>query len=146
MADTSAGFRYRGRLSGGPPTIQSFVAASAATYHKGDLVSLSSGEAEIAATDDKTFLGIVTETKVCTGVATTGTQIEVITDPDSIFGVYDAAARIYGAPLDIAGATGAMTVATDSNHDLKVIAASSATEETLVTFFHGAHVLTVTVT
>jgi len=146
MADTSLGFRYRGRLCGGPPTIQKFVAASAATYHKGDLVSLSSGEAEIAATDDTTFLGIVNETAVCTGVATTGTKIEVIVDSDSIFAVYDANARLFGAPLDIAGATGAMTVATDSNHDLKVIAASPATEETLVTFFHGAHVLTVTKT
>jgi len=146
MADTSAGLRYRGRLCGGPPNIQKFVAASAATYHKGDLVSLASGECEIGATDDKTFLGIVNETKVCDGVATTGTKIEVITDEDSIFGVYDANARLMGAHLDISGATGAMTVASDTNHDLMVIANSSATEETTVTFSHGAHVLTVTVT
>lgn len=146
MADTSAGFRYRGRKSGGPPTIQKFVAASAATYHKGDLLSLSSGEAEIAATDDKTFLGICNETKVCDGVATTGTQIEVIVDEDSIFGVYDANARIKGAKLDVSGATGAMTVAADTNHDLHVVATSTATEETLVTFSHAAHVDNVTVT
>lgn len=146
MADTSLGFRYRGRLSGGSPTIQSFVAKSAATYHKGDLLSLSSGEAEIAATDDKAILGVCNETKVCDGVATTGTQIEVITDEDAIYGVYDANARLMGAHLDVSGATGAMTVAADTNHDLKVIANSAATEETLVMVSHGAHVLNVTVT
>jgi hypothetical protein len=145
MADTSAGFRYRGRLCGGPPTIQKFVAASAATYHKGDLVSLSSGEAEIAATDDKTFLGVVNETAVCDGVSTTGTKIEVIVDEDSIFGVYDANARLIGANLDVSGTTGAMTVASDTNHDLMVVATSTATEETLVRFSHGAHIFGVTV-
>lgn len=146
MADQSLGFRYRGRLCGGPPTIQKFVAASAATYHKGDLVSLASGECEIAATDDKTLLGVVNETTVCDGVATTGTKIEVITDADSIFGVYDANARLMGAHLDLAGTTGAMTVASDANHDLMVVANSAADEETLVMFSHGAHVLNVTVT
>ena len=144
MADTSAGFRYRGRRCGGPPTIQKFVAASAATYHKGDLVSLTTSECEIAATDDKSFLGIVNETAVCDGVATTGTQIEVIVDEDSIFGVYDANARLKGAELDVSGTTGAMTVASDTNHDLQVYANSSATEETLVCFNHGCHVDAVT--
>lgn len=139
MADTSAGFRYRYRLCGGQPTIQKFVAASAATYHKGDLVTLSSGECEITATDDAAILGAVQETTVCDGVATTGTQIEVITDADAVYGVYDANARLMGAKLDVSGTTGAMTVATDSNHDLIVVANSAATEETLVMIVHGAH-------
>jgi hypothetical protein len=60
--------------------------------------------------------------------------------------VYDASARLMGAHLDVSGATGAMTVTTDTNHDLMVIANVAATEETLVTFSHGAHVLNVTVT
>jgi len=109
------------------------------------LVSLAAGECEIAATDDKTFLGIVNETAVCDGVATTGTQIEVIVDEDSIFGVYDASARVKGAKLDIAGLTGAMTIATDANHDVQVYAPSAATDETLVCFSHAAHVDAVTV-
>ena len=144
MADTSLGFRYRGRKSGGPPTLQKFVASSAATYHKGDLVSLSSGECEIAASNDTTFLGIVNETAVCDGVATTGTKIEVIVDEDSIFGAYDATARLKGALLDIAGATGAMTLAADNDTDVMVFANSPATEETLVCFVHGSHVDSVT--
>ena len=145
MADTSKGFRYRGRRCGGPPTIQKFVAASAATYHKGDLVSLSGGEVEIAASNDSTFLGIVNETAVCDGVATTGTKIEVIVDEDAIYGVYDANARLKGAELDVSGATGAMTVASDTNHDFQVYANSLATELTLVCFSHAAHVDAVTV-
>jgi len=143
MADTSAGFRYRGRRCGGPPTIQKFVAASAATYHKGDIVSLTSGECEISATDATTFLGVVNETAVCDGVATTGTKIEVIVDEDQILGVYDANARLKGAYLDISGATGAMTVASDTNHDLVVFANSAADEETLVCFIHAANIQTI---
>ena len=140
MADTSAGFRYRYRMCGGQPTIQKFVAASAATYHKGDMVSLASGECEISATDDGyKILGAVCETTVCDGVATTGTQIQVITDADAVYGVYDANARLMGAPLDVSGATGAMTVATAANYDLLVVAPSSATEETLVMIIHDAH-------
>ncbi len=142
MADTSAGFRYRGRRCGGPPTLQEFVASTAATYHKGDMLSLTAatGEVEIAATNGNIMLGIANETKVCDGVATTGTKIECICDEDAIYGVYDATARIKGAILDIAGATGAMTATTDSSHDLRVYASSLATEETLVCIIHGAHI------
>jgi len=143
MADTSLGFRYRGRLCGGMPTIQQFLSADTLTLHKGDLVTLDTGEVDLAATDDKLFLGVVAETKACVDSTT---YISVIVDDDSIFAVYDANARAYGAPLDIAGATGAMTVAGDANHDLIVIAPSSALEETLVMFKHGTHVLNVTVT
>jgi hypothetical protein len=142
MADTSLGFRYRGRLCGGPPTIVKFLSADTVTLYKGDLVSLDTGEVDIAATDDKTFLGVVNETKACVDSTT---YVEVIIDDDSIFGVYDASARLYGAPLDLAGAAGSMTIAADSNHDLRVVAPSSATEETLVMFAHGAHVLNVTI-
>jgi hypothetical protein len=144
--DTSAGFRYRGRKSGGPPTLQKFVAASAATYHKGDIVSLTSGECEITSTNATTILGLVNETAVCDGVATTGTQIEVIVDEDAILGVYDANARLKGAMLDISGATGAMTVAADSSSDFQVWANSTATEETLVCYATGSHIDSIAVT
>ena len=142
MADTSLGFRYRGRLSGGPATIQKFKAKATATYFKGDLVSLDAGEAAIGATDSKAFLGIVNATVVAIDSTT---DVEVIVDEDSFFAVYDANARLFGAPLDIAGTYGAMTVAADLNHDLRVIAPSLATEETVVMFAHGSHVLNVNV-
>lgn len=140
MADTSLGFRYRGRLCGQPPTIQEFVAASAATYHKGDMIKVVSGEAEIAASDDAGMIGVCQATVVCDGVATTGTKIPVIVDADAIYGVYDANARTKGTVLDIDGTTGAMTVAADVHHDVIVVANCSAAEETLVTIIHGAHV------
>lgn len=148
MADTSLGFRYRCRRFGDSdhPTIQSFVAASAATYHKGDLLGLVSGEVEIAASNGTNFLGICLETKVCDGVATTGTKLQVIVDEDAVYGVYDATARSKGDILDIAGATGAMTLAADNDSDVVVFAPSAATEETLVCFAHGSHTDNINVT
>jgi len=145
MADTSLGFRYRGRMSGGPPTIVKLVSKDTIVHTKGDLMILDgvTGEVLIGATDSKLFVGICNETKSCTDSVT---KIECIIDEDTIYGVYDASARHINAPLDIAGATGAMTVAADSNHDLLVIAESSASEETLVMIKHGAHFANVTVT
>ena len=61
-------------------------------------------------------------------------------------GVYDANARVKGALLDVSGATGAMTVGADANSDLRVYAASAATEETLVCHRLGTHIDTVAVT
>ena len=64
--------------------------------------------AEIAATDDKTFLGIVNETAVCDGVATTGTQIEVIVDELEFMSSRNDSQRggsaSYAAPAQVAAA------------------------------------------
>lgn len=147
MADTSLGFRYRGRLHGDSnhPTIMELYSKNTATHTKGDLVMLDgvTGEILIAATNSKVILGVVNATVAATDSTT---KVSVTVDEDAIYGVYDASARHINAPLDIAGATGAMTVAADSNHDLLVIAESAATEETLVMITHGAHPLNVTVT
>lgn len=136
MADTSAGFRYRGRVSKMPPTIQTLTIKDSETLTKGDLVTLESGEIDLAATDDSTILGVVLNTAAGTDSTTT---YEVIVDADAIYGVYDANARVKGATLDISGTTGAMTVATSSNADLTVYAPSSASDETLVMITHGEH-------
>lgn len=129
MADTSKGFRPRYRLSGQPFTYQQLLSKDTATHTRGDLVNLESGEVQIAATNDTAILGVVTETKSCTDSTT---YIEVIVDADAVYGVYDANARVLGEQLDITGTTGAMTVTTDSNHDVVVVAPSTAAEETLV--------------
>ena len=136
MADTSAGFRYRGRVSKMPPTIQTLTIKDSETLTKGDLVTLESGEIDLAATDDSTILGVVLNTAAGTDSTTT---YEVIVDADAIYGVYDASARVKGATLDISGTTGAMTVAASSNADLTVYAPSSASDETLVMITHGEH-------
>lgn len=138
MADTSAGFRFRYRLSGGAPTIQTLTFKDTETLSKGDLVNLESGEVDLAATNDSALVGAVLETKAGTDSTTT---IMVITDQDAVYGVYDANARAIGATLDIAGTTGAMTVAPSSNADLIVVANSTAEEETLVRIVPAKHFL-----
>lgn len=137
MADTSLGFRYRGRRCGAPPTVQDILSADTGTLTKGDIVTLDTGELDLGATNDSAFLGVVLETA---SVTDSTTRVKVVVDADAIYGVYDANARLAGAQLDIAGTTGAMTVASDSNHDLQVYAESTAAEETLVCFAPGEHV------
>lgn len=136
MADTSAGFRFRYRLSGAPPTIQTLTCKDNETLSRGDLANLESGEIDLAATNDTALVGAILETKV--GVDST-TTYQVITDFDAVYGVYDANARAIGATLDITGSTGAQTVTTSSNVDVIVVANSTASEETLVMIAHGEH-------
>lgn len=136
MADASAGFRFRGRISGGQPTIMDLLYKDTETLTKGDMVNLESGEIDLGATGDTNFLGVVMETQAGTDSTT---RARVIVDDDAIYGVYDANARLKGATLDIAGATGAQTVATSSNKEFVVYAESTATEETLVVFNVGKH-------
>jgi hypothetical protein len=136
MADTSLGFRYRGRISGGNPTIQDILYKDTETLTRGDMVNLETGEIDLGATGDSNFLGMVLETQAGTDSTT---RARVIVDADAIYGVYDANARLKGATLDISGATGAQTIATSSNKEFVVFAESAATEETLVVFNVGKH-------
>ncbi len=136
MTDTSLGFRPRYRLSGAPFTIQDILYADTETLTKGDLANLQTGELDLGATNDTDFVGAVLETQAGTDSTT---RARVITDADAVYGVYDANARLMGATLDIAGTTGAMTVAATNNVDLLVVAESTATEETLVMIAHGEH-------
>lgn len=136
MADTSKGFRYRGRISGGPATIQDLLCKDNETLSKGDMANLETGEIDLGATADTNLLGVIMETAV--GVDST-TRFRVIVDSDAIYGVYDANARLKGATLDLAGTTGAQTVATSSNKEFVVYAESTADEETLVVFNVGKH-------
>jgi hypothetical protein len=138
MADTSLGFRYRGRIYGDSnrPTIQDILAQDTTTLYEGDLVNLESGEVDLAATADTNLAGLVAETKAVTDSTT---RIRVYTDADIIMGVYDPVARVKGATLDIAGAAGSMTIAASSNKELVVYADSGANEETLVVFNIGKH-------
>jgi len=136
MADTSLGFRFKFRMCGADPTIQSLLFKDDETLTKGDLVNLETGEVDLAATADTNLLGVVLETKDGTDSTTT---IKVIVDADAVYEVYDANARVKGATLDIAGTTGAMTVATSNNKELVVYAPSAADEPTLVRFNVGKH-------
>lgn len=136
MADTSAGFRFRYRMSGQPPTVQTLTFADTETLTKGDMVNLESGEVDLGVTSDTNLLGIALETKSGTGSSST---IDCIVDADAVYGVYDANARVKGALLDLSGATGAQTVASPTNKEFVVVEASAASEETLVRFNIGKH-------
>lgn len=134
--DTTAGFKFMYRLSGGQPTIQKLTFKDTETLYKGDLVNLESGEIDLAATNDSALVGIVLKTTAGTDSTT---QVECITDADAVYAVYDANARKIGETLDITGSAGAMGVTTSSNADVIVVANSTADEWTLVMINHGEH-------
>lgn len=141
MADTSAGFRPRYRLSGLKFTILDLLFKDTETLTPGDMVNLETGEVDLAATNDAALLGVVVEGPTAGTDSTT--RIKVIADPDAVYGVYDANARLVGATLDISGATGAQTVGTPTNNDLTVVSESTASEETLVMISEGLHAFNV---
>ena len=134
MTDTSLGARFRGRLGGGMPTVQELTVADT-SFVKGDMVNLETGEVDLVATNDTDIAGMVNETK--SGMTTSTTTIEVITDDDATYAFYDANARVIGATLDLAGISGAVTLATSNNIDVIVVADSTASEETVVRIAHG---------
>lgn len=129
--DTTAGFKYMGRMGGGPDWIVEIPFKDTETLTKGDIVNLEAGEADLGATNDSTFLGIALETK--DGVDST-TLIRCHAAPDAIYAVYDPNARVLGANLDLSGATGAQTVGTSTNADFVVVGGLAADEWTLVMF------------
>ena len=136
MADTSLGFRFRGRKCGLAETIQDILCKDTETLTKGDMANLESGEIDLGAAGDANFLGMILETAAGTDSTT---RFKVIVNEDAIYGVYDPVARLKGATLDIAGTTGAQTIATSSGKEFVVFAESTAAEETLVCFNTGKH-------
>lgn len=131
-----AGFDYAYNLGGGEPNIQEFVVVNDGVIAQGALCNLESGEATLAVTDDAALIGVALET---VDNADDGLKIRCIVNPDAVYSVVDANARVAGATLDIA--TGALGVTTSSNADLIVVADSTATERTLVMIAPGEHYL-----
>ena len=138
MTDTAKGFRFRGRKGENQrATIQNLVLNASITLTAGDLVTETGGKIVLGVTGATNFLGVVYETKAGTGSTT---KYRVCVDADAIYGVYDNNARVKGATLDIAGTTGAQTVATSSNKEFVVYATkANASDETLVCFNVGKH-------
>jgi hypothetical protein len=124
------GFTFAYLQNGGTaPTIQELTVADAEVLSKGELVNLESGELDAAATGDTALVGAVLADVDNTA---DGLTAKVIVDQDAVYAVTDGNARVIGATLDIGA--GGLTVAASSNADLIVVADSSATEKTLVTF------------
>jgi uncharacterized protein YbcI len=124
-----AGFRFRYRLSGAPPTVERLPLKGTETPVEGDVVKLEAGEVALAAPGDGNLLGAAKERREGTGSAT---FIDVITDADAVYAVTDGHFRRGPEGLDLNGAAGAQGVCEGPNGDFTVVASSSATEETLV--------------
>lgn len=138
MADQNTGFREQQRLSNATPWVQNLVFGFSGTLTKGDIVSVSSGQAILGATGAVIFAGVALETKV--GVSGT-TKILVSMAPDNVYAVYDTTARAIGASLDLSGATGAQTIAAASNNDFIVVGKSADLQWTYVMIKRAKHFL-----
>ena len=127
-----AGFELAYTLHGGDAHKLDLPIKSGASVVAGTLVNIESGEADVAATNDTALAG------VCTGVNSDGTA-KVVVDPQAVYRVTDASARVVGATLDIG--SGGRTVASSSNVDLVVAGKSPAGAPTLVKLSSANHAL-----
>jgi len=142
-----AGFSFSHRVSGAAPTVLELKSSDTALA-VGDLVNIESGILDLAVKNDTKLAGAVvapgrkSDGSGDTDLASIGANdtVMVIVDADAVYKVADANARLYGATLDISGATGAMGVATSSNVDVVVAAPSTAAQPTLVMLSNVNHV------
>jgi hypothetical protein len=130
-----SGFEFMYRLCGAGPTIKQVLVNGTLTVHKGDFVTLAGGSIGPSATGDHNILGLC----IGDGNGTTVPRVPVIVDPDAVFAVEDASARVLGACLDLDGATGAQTVTTASNDEFVVVEDKNAGEKTKVRVNVGVH-------
>lgn len=144
-----AGFRFVGTRNGAPMVMETWIMKNTETLTKGDMVTADTGEADLTVTTDNTIIGVVvgaddpddeTNAGAIAGTNST-TKIKVITNFDAMYSVIDLNARLVGALLDIAGATGAQGVASASGNEFVVTRTSTATEETEVMIAPSAHYL-----
>lgn len=135
------GFSFAYKMSGGAPTMITLPVKAASVISAGELVNIESGFVDGAATADTTLAGIALGAADNTSGSNGDLSVSVIIDPDAVYAVADANARVAGATLDIA--SGGLGVAASSNADLVVVAPSSASERTLVRICRSQHYLTV---
>ena len=131
-----AGFEYMYRMCGAGPTIKNLL-LTGRSLKTGDIVTLTGGTVYATATADTTILGVCLAT--ATGGA--GVRVPVIIDPDAVYAVTDASIRAIGATLDIAGASGAQTIAASSNKEFVVVEDKTAAEKTKVRINVGKSIM-----
>lgn len=121
------GFTYRYRRHGGRPTLRSVVPAHALIV--GDMLSVDDGDGDIGLADDASvrLLGAVS------AAGNGSAAVQVITDPDAVYGVDDPRVRTKGDALILTGASGTQGVtAAGLTPQLLVEADCGIAEETLV--------------
>ncbi len=127
-------FEWAYSLDGSDPIIQEFVVTASAVLSRGEMCTLTSNEANAAASNDSTIIGIATHDVDNT---VDGHTVKCIVNKYAVYKVADANARSVGAQLDLA--SGGLGVTTDSNHDFLVVQSSSATEPTYVMIISAEH-------
>ena len=130
------GFEFRYRLSGNAPTSEDLALMDGELLSQGDMLAMTDGKVRLAAAGDAMLVGAAVET--LDGSASTR-FIRAIVDADAVYAVEDPLVRRKGATLDLAGASGAQTLAASAKADFIVDVGSSAVEDTLVRFNVGRH-------
>lgn len=125
------------RMCGAGPTIKNVLGPLTA-LHKGDMVNLAAGSVALAATSNTNILGVCVA-DFAGNAGAKSDRVPVIIDPDAVYAVTDANVRVIGATLDIAGATGAQTIAASSNKEFVVVEDKTAAEKTKVRVNVGKH-------
>jgi hypothetical protein len=126
-------FTFRYTLDGSAEIYKDYTVVNAAVLSIGEMLNLETGEADAGATGDTAFIGPAVNAVDNTD---DGETVRAIMNPNAVYGVVDANARVAGALLDLA--TGGLGVAAASNNDFIVVEDSTATEETLVAW-NGTH-------
>lgn len=129
----ASGFVWAGSLDGSEPIIQTFVVKNAAVISKGEILNLESGEADAGAAADTGLIGPAVADADNTS---DGLSVKAIINPNAIYRIVDANARVTGELVDLA--SGGLGLTTDAQHTFMVTADSAADEPTLVTF-NGTH-------
>ena len=132
-----AGFEFMYRLCGAGPTIKN-VLGPLGTLKKGDTVNLAAGSVAVGATANTNILGVAIS-DFPGNAGGKSLRLPVIVDADAVFAVADANARKIGDTLDLAGASGAQTIAASSNKNFVVVEDKASNEPTKVRFNVGHH-------
>jgi uncharacterized protein YbcI len=131
-----AGFQFRYRLSGGRPTVRSFVFRNTETLSQGDILNWEDGKVCLGLAGDRALLGAAVET--LDGLAGE-TAIRVVTDGDAVYAVADPHPRSRGDHLELNSLTGDHGVSASTSSQLTVVLDSDADAETLVRIEPGSH-------
>ena len=147
-------FTHVYNVSGGRPLILDWLTKDTESLHIGDFANAESGEADLGATNDTTFIGSIVgagsaDNFTVTAGASFGTingvdsttTLRVISNPDAVYTDKTTTARLAGDTLDIGGATGAQAFATNSNADFTIIVSTLTGEDTLAKVAPGEHYL-----
>jgi hypothetical protein len=116
--------------------MEDFVLANDADITFGEMLTLTSNEADAGTTNDTTFIGVALETK---DNAADGLSIRAVMDPDAVYSYFDGTAHAAGATLDLSA--NGRGLAPDSNSDFTVIKNNTASEPTIFIITPGEHYL-----